>query len=187
MKGQRVGYVRCSSVDQNTERQLAGVELDKVFEDKLSGKDTNRPQLQAMLDFVREGDIILVHSLDRLARNLGDLKKIVDDLVSRGVTIQFMKENLTFTSDKKNPMSELLLNVMGAFAQFERDLIKERQREGIAIAKIKGAYKGRKKALNKEQVAELKRMIANGENKTKVAKEFNISRFTLYNYLNQTK
>jgi DNA invertase Pin-like site-specific DNA recombinase len=187
MKGQRVGYVRCSSVDQNTERQLVGIELDKVFEDKLSGKDTNRPQLQAMLDFVREGDIIVVHSLDRLARNLGDLKKIVDDLVSRKVTIQFMKENLTFTSDKKNPMSELLLNVMGAFAQFERDLIKERQREGIAIAKIKGAYKGRKKALNKEQVAELKKRIEMGENKTKIAKEFGITRYTLYNYLNQTK
>jgi len=182
-KGKRIGYIRVSSLDQNTHRQLADVQLDKIFEDKVSGKDTNRPQLQAMLEYAREGDNIIVHSLDRLGRNLGDLKNIVNTLISKGATIQFMKENLCFTLDKQNPMSDLLLNIMGAFAEFERALIRERQLEGIKIAKAQGAYKGRKKALTKEQVAELKRRVANGEKKTKVAQDFKISRFTLYKYL----
>jgi Site-specific recombinases, DNA invertase Pin homologs len=185
MKGQRVGYIRVSSLDQNTQRQLVDVALDKVFEDRVSGKDVNRPQLQAMLQFVREGDTVIVHSLDRLARNLGDLKGIVDQLIRRNVTVHFQSENLTFTADKKNPMSELLLNVLGAFAQFERDLIKERQREGIAIAKAEGKYAGRKKALNDDQIVELKRRVNNGENKTKIAGDFKISRFTLYKYLDR--
>lgn len=185
MKGQKVGYIRVSSADQNASRQLVDVALDRAFEDKVSGKSVDRPELQNMLKFVREGDLVYVHSLDRLARNLSDLKSIVNDLVSRGVTVQFLKEGLTFTSDKKNPMNELLLNVMGAFAQFERDLIRERQLEGIAIAKAEGKYAGRKKMLNNDQVVELKRRVESGENKTKIASDFKISRFTLYKYLDQ--
>ena len=114
-----VGYIRVSSVDQNTERQLEGVELDKVFKDKASGKDTSRPQLQAALDYVREGDVLVVHSMDRLARNLDDLRKIVLDLTKRGVHVQFVKESLIFTGED-SPMSNLLLSMLGAVAEFER-------------------------------------------------------------------
>ncbi|HFQ8053643.1 TPA: recombinase family protein [Pseudomonas putida] len=143
----RVGYIRVSSVDQNVDRQLDGVVLDKVFTEKLSGATTDRPQLQAMLDYVREGDVILVHSIDRLARSLSDLLKLVEDLTKRGVHIYFDKEKLEFTGED-NPTQHLMLSMMGAVAQFERAMIKERQREGIAKAKQRGAYKGRIKTVD---------------------------------------
>ena len=158
-KGQNIGYIRVSSVDQNTDRQLDGTELDKIFTDKCSGKDTNRPQLQLLIDFVREGDTVFVHSMDRLARNLDDLRKLVSNLTSKGVIIKFMKENLVFTSEA-SPMSTLLLSVMGAFAEFERALIRERQKEGIAIAKKAGKYGKRGKRLTIEQIQELRQMAA---------------------------
>jgi len=143
----RVGYIRVSSVDQNVDRQLDGVALDKIFTEKLSGANTDRPQLQAMLDYVREGDVILVHSIDRLARSLADLLKLVEDLTKRGVHIRFNNEQLEFTGED-NPTQHLMLSMMGAVAQFERAMIKERQREGIAKAKAKGVYKGRAKTVN---------------------------------------
>ena len=143
--GQVVGYIRVSSLDQNTERQLDGRKLDRTFTDKASGKDTNRPELQAAIDYVREGDRLVVHSMDRLARNLDDLRKLVSDLTAHGVVVEFVKECLIFTGEEK-AMSKLLLSVMGAFAEFERSLIRERQREGIALAKQKGVYAGRKPA-----------------------------------------
>ena len=180
--GKTVGYVRVSSLDQNTARQLDGVQLDKVFTDKASGKDTNRPQLQAALDYLREGDKLIVHSLDRLARNLDDLRKIVYSLTSKGVVVEFVKENLTFTTDD-SAMSRLLLSVMGAFSEFERSLIKERQREGIALAKNRGVYKGRKPSLSDERVAEMRQRVADGEPKAALAREYRISRETLYQYL----
>ena len=147
MTGKRIGYIRVSSLDQNHERQLEGIKLDKCFTDKASGKDVNRPELEAMLNYVRDGDIIIVHSMDRLARNLDDLRKLVQQLTSQKIKIEFLKENLTFTGEDA-PMSKLLLSVMGAFAEFERSLIRERQREGIALAKKKGLYKGRKPSLS---------------------------------------
>lgn len=143
----RVGYIRVSSVDQNLDRQLDGVALDKVFTEKLSGATTDRPQLQAMLDYVREGDVILVHSIDRLARSLADLLKLVEDLTKRRVHICFDKEKLEFTGED-NPTQHLMLQMMGAVAQFERAMIKERQREGIVKAKERGAYKGRVKTVD---------------------------------------
>ncbi|MDD2049695.1 recombinase family protein [Pseudomonas putida] len=143
----RVGYIRVSSVDQNVDRQLDGVALDKVFTEKLSGVTTDRPQLQAMLEYVREGDTILVHSIDRLARSLADLLKLVEDLTKRGVHIRFDKEQLEFTGED-NPTQHLMLSMMGAVAQFERAMIKERQREGIAKAKQRGVYKGRIKTVD---------------------------------------
>src|ERR1039458_9145226 len=124
--GKRIGYVRVSSVDQNELRQLDGVELDKKFIDKASGKDTNRPHLQAALEYLRDGDVLVIHSMDRLARNLDDLRRIVTELTGRGVVVEFVKEQMTFTSED-NAMSKLLLSLMGAFAEFERALIKERQ------------------------------------------------------------
>jgi DNA invertase Pin-like site-specific DNA recombinase len=139
MVGQRIGYIRVSTLDQHVERQLDGVDLDRTFTDHASGKDAKRPQLDLLLRYVREGDTVIVHSMDRLARNLDDLRRIVRTLTDRGIKIQFLKENLTFTGDD-SPMAQLLLSVMGAFAEFERNLIKERQREGIALAQKRGAY-----------------------------------------------
>ena len=179
--GKRVGYIRVSSLDQSELRQLDGVSLDKRFTDKASGKDTKRPQLQAALEYLRDGDVLVVHSMDRLARNLDDLRKIVLDLTERGVVVEFEKEKLTFTSEA-NAMSKLLLSVMGAFAEFERSLIRERQREGIAIAKKAGVYKGRKPSLTPDRVAELRARVAVGEKKAALAREFGISRETLYTY-----
>jgi DNA invertase Pin-like site-specific DNA recombinase len=180
--GKRVGYIRVSTVDQNTERQLDGIKVDKTFSDKASGKDTNRPQFQAALEYLREGDVLVVHSMDRLARNLDDLRKIVADLTVRGIVIEFVKEQLTFNGED-SALSKLLLSVMGAFAEFERALLKERQREGIAIAKKAGVYKGRKRALTPERAAELRARIKAGAKKAAVAREFGISRETLYTYL----
>lgn len=182
-KHQTVGYRRVSSLLQNTERQLDGIEVDKVFEDKLSGKDTKRPQLQAMLEYVREGDTVAVHSLDRLGRNIDDLRDLVKGLVARGVTVKFIKENLTFSADDNNHFSELMLNMLAAFAQFERAIIKERQKEGVQIAKAKGVYKGRKQEMTEERITEIKRRIDSGEAKAAIAKNLGISRDTLYRYL----
>jgi len=179
--GKRVGYIRVSSVDQKDLRQLDGLELDKIFRDKASGKDTQRPELQHALQYLRDGDVLVVHSMDRLARNLDDLRKLVFELTGRGVTVQFIKESLLFTYED-NAMSKLLLSVMGAFAEFERSLIRERQREGIALAKKGGVYKGRKKSLTTERAEELRRRVAAGEKKTALAREFGISRETLYQY-----
>ena len=182
MNGQRVGYVRVSSFDQNSDRQLEQVEVDKVFTEKASGKDAKRPQLIELFSFVREGDTVVVHSMDRLARNLDDLRRLVRGLTERGIRVEFVKECLTFTGDD-SPMANFMLSVMGSFAEFERALIKERQREGIALARQRGAYRGRKKSLSPERVAELLRRVAAGERKTSLARAFGISRETLYNYL----
>jgi DNA invertase Pin-like site-specific DNA recombinase len=179
LRGQRIGYVRVSSFDQNPERQLDQIQVDKLFTDKASGKDTQRPQLDALLSFAREGDTVIVHSMDRLARNLDDLRRLVQTLTKRGIRIEFVKECLSFTGED-SPMANLLLSVMGAFAEFERALIGER--EGIALARQRGAYRGRKKALTDDQVVELRRRAA-GEAKATLAREFGISRQTLYQYL----
>ncbi len=181
--GQLVGYLRVSSLDQKELRQLEGVKLDKRFVDKASGKDLHRPQLEQLMNYVREGDTVICHAMDRLARNLDDLRKVVLGLTERGVHVRFEKENLTFTGED-SPMSHLLLSVMGAFAQFERDLIRERQREGIALAKLReGAYTGRKPSLTPAQAKELRRRVTEGESKTALAREFGVSRQTLYRYI----
>ncbi|ADW71405.1 recombinase family protein [Granulicella tundricola] len=181
--GQVVGYLRVSSLDQKEIRQLDGITLDKRFVDKASGKDIQRPQLEHLMGYVREGDTVVCHAMDRLARNLDDLRKLVLTLTQRGVNVRFQKENLTFTGED-SPMSHLLLSVMGAFAQFERDLIRERQREGIALAKLRGgAYVGRKHSLDAAKAKELRRRVASGESKTAIAIEFGIARQTLYRYV----
>lgn len=182
MAGQRVGYIRVSSVDQNPDRQLDDVLVDRVFVDQASGKDVHRPQLDQLLAFVREGDVLVVHSMDRLARNLDDLRQLVQTLTRRGIRIEFVKEHLAFTGED-SPMAQLLLSVMGAFAEFERALIRERQREGIALAKQRGVYRGRKKSLTADQVGELQRRAQAGEAKTHLAQAFGISRETVYQYL----
>ena len=179
--GQRIGYLRVSTVDQNTDRQLDGVQVDKMFTDKASGKDANRPELARAIDYVRENDTLVVHSMDRLARNLEDLRRIVRELTRQGVRIEFVKESLTFTGED-SPMNTLLLSMLGAVAEFERSMILERQREGIAIAKAAGKYKGRKASLSQTQARELRERLAKGESVTALATEYGVSRQTVYNY-----
>lgn len=162
--------------------QLEKIETHKIFTDKASGKDIKRPQLDALLSFVREGDTIVVHSMDRLARNLDDLRRLVQKLTKIGIRIEFIKENLVFTGED-SPMANLMLSVMGAFAEFERALILERQREGIALAKQRGAYRGRKKSLSPAQVVDLRQRISAGEKKATLARELGLSRETIYQYL----
>ena len=171
-----------STFDQNIARQLDGVAVDKTFTDSASGRDVNRPQLAALLGFVRAGDSVIVHSMDRLARNLDDLRRIVRELTAKGVQVQFVKEQLTFTGED-TAMANLLLSVMGAFAEFERQLGKERQREGIALAKKRGAYRGRKRAFTDDQVNQLRQRAGAGETKTALARTFGVSRETVYQYL----
>jgi DNA invertase Pin-like site-specific DNA recombinase len=184
MTNQRIGYIRVSTLDQSTERQLDGIALDKIFTDKTSAKDTHRPQRQAALEHIRAGDTLVVHSMDRLARNVEDMLRLVREANSRGVSVDFIKENMSFTAGSEDPRSILMFTMLSAFAQFERSLIKERQREGIALAKAKGTvYKGRKPALNGERIAQLREQAATGVNRSKLAREFGISRETLYQYI----
>ncbi|TAI63420.1 recombinase family protein [Bradyrhizobium sp. Leo170] len=183
-KGHRVGYIRVSSVDQNTERQLDGMTLDKTFTDKASGKNTDRPELQKALDYVRSGDTLVVHSIDRAARNTANLLDMVASLNAKGVTVEFVKEGLTFRANVTDPMADLMMTMLAGFAQFERAMIRERQREGIAIAKAKGdVYKGRAPKLNAQQIDELRKRCAAGDEKAAVARSLNISRVSLYRYL----
>jgi DNA invertase Pin-like site-specific DNA recombinase len=184
--GKRIGYVRVSSIDQNEARQveaLADLNIDKVFTDKASGKNTQRPQLQAALDYMRDGDVMVVPSMDRLARNMRDLQNLVADLNARNIAVEFVKEGLSFTGDTENPMSRLMLSILGGVAEFERAIIRERQREGIAVAKGKGVYRGRKSALTVDQVNTIRQRADQGERKAVLAREYKISRETLYQAL----
>lgn len=183
MAGQIVAYVRVSSADQNTDRQMFdGMTVDKTFSDKCSGGTRNRPALTEMLGYVREGDTIVCHSIDRLARDLGDLMHLVQTMTRRGVGVRFMKEGLTFTGED-SPMQDLMMHIFGAVAQFERALIRERQKEGQIAARAKGKVPGRKPKLSPEQVTELYNRVATHEPKAQIARDFGISRETLYAYL----
>jgi DNA invertase Pin-like site-specific DNA recombinase len=153
-----------------------------VFADHASAKDGRRPQLAELLKFTRDGDTVVVHSMDRLGRNLEDLQGLVRQFTSRGVRVQFVKEGLTFTGED-SPVKTLMLSVMEAFAEFERALLRERQREGIALAKTRGAYRGRGPALTPDQVERLRARAAAGEPKTVLATAFGVSRETVYKYL----
>lgn len=182
--GKRVAYVRVSSVDQNEARQveaMADQHIDKTFMDKLSGKDTSRPQLQAALEYLRDGDVLVVHSMDRLCRNMRDLQNLVADLNARNIAVEFVKEGLNFTGED-SPMSKLMLSVLGGVAEFERAILRERQREGIAVAKSNGVYRGRKRSLTPEQRDNL-RERAKTEGKAALARAFGISRETVYQYI----
>lgn len=179
MTGQQVGYIRVSSIDQNTIRQLDGLSLDKTFTEKLSGKDTQRPLLTECLAYIRSGDTLHVHSIDRLARNAKDLLNLVEQILGKGATVNFTKNNLVFSPDIKDHMAKLQLTMLGAFAEFERELIKERQLEGIAIAKAAGKYSGRRK-ITDDILDQARARIASGEPLSRVAKGLGISRETLY-------
>lgn len=181
----KVAYKRVSTTDQNTARQLEGMTFDKVFEDRVSGKDTNRPELLAMLDYVRDGDELYVHSLDRLGRNTSDLIQLMEQLKNKGVTVIFEKNKMTFEPDTSNLMNNLMFTMLSAFSQFERELMLERQREGIAIAKAKGKYKGREKKIDDAAIIEA--MNQEKSSFRKVALELGISVSTVQRAMNKSK
>lgn len=180
--GQRVGYIRVSTMEQNTQRQLEDIQLDRVFTDHASGKDTNRPQLQVALAHLREGDTFIVHSMDRLSRNLSDLLEVVDTLTAKGIIVEFHKPSRLVFDGRDDKMARMMMQMLGAVAEFERAMIKERQREGIEAAKKRGVYKGRKPSLTADRITALKKRVKAGENRSALAREFRISRETLYKY-----
>lgn len=184
MSGKRIGYVRVSSIDQNPQRQLESVTLDKKFVDFASAKSTNRPQLKALLEFVREDDVVIVHSMDRLARNLRDLKQLVHDFISQKIEVHFVKENLQFSSEN-SATSILILHLMGAFAEFEYSFIRERQREGIEVAKRKGVYKGKKKKIKPGMELIIQREMMTRKSKSQIAQDLGVCRLTLYRHLKE--
>ena len=170
--------------DQNTERQLLDIPCDRAYIEKISGKNTDRPELQAMLLNIRSGDILNIHEMSRLARNTRDLLNLVEEITAKGATIIFHKENLTFKGDgKQDPYQKMMMTMLGAVAELERNLILERQREGIALAKLHGKYKGGQPKLTAQQVEEIKTLVNNRTPITQIARQYNISRRTVYNYL----
>lgn len=175
----KVGYRRVSTIDQNLDRQDLG-EVERVFEEKVRGKNADRAALQDMIAFVREGDEVVVYSIDRLARDLRDLQSIIQTLNDKGVSITFLSERLTFTGDTDDAFSRLQLQLMGAFAEFERNIIRKRQAEGIAKAKARGVYKGRKKKVNDQKIIDLKQQ---GKRVSEIAAALGVSRMTVYRAL----
>lgn len=177
----KVGYQRVSTVDQNLDRQeLEGA--DKTFSDKISGATRERPALDDLIQFVRSGDEVIVHSIDRLARDLRDLQDIIQTLNEKGVSVAFIKERLVFSGDADDAFSKLQLQMMGAFAEYERNIIKIRQAEGIAKAKERGVYKGRKKTADDNRIRKMK---SAGHGATEIAETLGVSRMTVYRALRQ--
>ena len=184
-KTQTVAYVRVSSVDQNPARQLEAIgDVDRVFEEKVSGGSrADRIALRDCIQYIRDGYTVRVASMDRLARSLNDLRDVVDDITAKGASVEFVKEQQTYSRDSDDAIGRLMLNLLGAFAEFERTLIRERQRDGIRLAKAAGKYKGRARKLSDEQIIEARRLINTGVPKTTVARQLNIDRTTLYRML----
>ena len=174
-----IAYVRVSTIDQNEERQLKALEkydIDKWFTEKISGKNTQRPELQRMLEYVREGDTVYVHDFSRLARSTKDLLQLVEDLQLKGVHLVSNKENMNTST----ATGKLMVTMMAAIAEFERANLLERQREGIAIAKANGKYKGRKAVEVTEHFMELYSQYQNRQiSKSKFANLYGVSRPTL--------
>jgi len=181
----KLGYKRVSTVDQNTDRQLFGMTFKRVFIEKVSGKDTNRPELQSLLGMLRTGDEVHVHELSRLARNTKDLLDIVQQVMNAGASIKFHKENLEFIAgETASPVQNLMLSMLGSIAQFERDLLLERQREGISLAKHRGVYQGRHSKFTTHDIERIKADFIESTNKASLAKKWGISRAYLYRLAN---
>ncbi len=184
--GATIAYIRVSSEDQNLARQQALAEsADRHFEEKKSaGENKERPALRDAIDWCREGDTFVVWSIDRLARSIVDLNSIVSELRAKGVSVHFEKENITFRpGEELDPYAEVVFNMLGTFAQFERKINRMRQLEGIAKAKLAGKYRGQKPKLTEAQVEEVKARVSMKVPKAEVAREFDISRMTLYRVL----
>ena len=179
VSGRRIGYIRYGVFEQNTKNELEHLALDQLFVDHASGKDTERPGLRELLHNVQYGDTVMAYSLEQFACSLDHLHRLVTDMTNRGARVELLKEELVFSGGD----SDRLLSLMDALVKFERALVRERQREGIALAQKRNAYRGRKKVLSTERIEELHRRAGAGEPKTILAKEFGISRGTLYQYL----
>lgn len=180
-KGQNVGYIRVSTAGQNTERQLEGTELDKVFKETASGSSTKERQvLNDCLDYLREGDTLHVHSIDRLARNLVELEQLVNQIHEKGATVHFHKENMIIDSNGGGSVGRLILQVIGAVAEFERSMIKERQAEGIASARKRGVKFGRPTKVTPEMEKQILDLLSDGIPKIQIAREVGLSRAHLY-------
>lgn len=176
------GYARVSSADQHLDRQmsaLSAVGVESFFTDKMSGKDLKRPGFEALKDDVESGDVIVVQSMDRLSRSLKDLLNTIEFFGERGVTIRFLKENIEISPGNVSPISKLLLGIMGAVAEFERNLIRERQREGIELAKKRGIYRGRP-PIEIAKIAEVRQKVENGLSVLEACKAVGIARTTYY-------
>ena len=182
MSHQIVGYVRVSSQGQNTARQLQGIELDMEFIDKVTGSNLDREKLKECISYVRNGDTLIIDSIDRLARNLRDLQEILQILTKKRVIVKFVKENLTFTGND-DAMSTLMLQMMGAFAEFERNIIKSRQRDGIDAAKKAGKHLGRPNKIDNKFIKIVKEKKEHCQSIRSIAKEMNVSRATIYKAL----
>ena len=183
-KGKNIAYVRVSTTDQNEARQneaLYKYNIDKWYIEKITGKDTNRPKLIEMLDFIREDDTVYVEEFSRLGRSTQDLLDIVQHIENKGAKFISIKENF----DTKTPAGRLQMTMMAAIAEFERSMILERQREGIAIAKKEGKYKGRKKIKRTDIDIHYDRYMSRKASKTQIANELGISRNTLTRLFNE--
>ena len=177
---ENIGYIRVSTIEQKTGRQLLNVKLDNSFTDKCSGKDIDRPALKQLIEYAREGDVIHCHDISRMARNTEDLLRLVKQFTEQGISLKFHKEHLEFTGES-NPMQQLMLTMLGGIYQFERAMILERQREGIAIAKQVGKYKG--KPINQNLHEQIRLKFAEGMNKMQIAKTLGCARATVYKAL----
>ena len=185
--GKQIGYIRVNEFDQNSIQQLQEIEIDKIFKDTCSGKTANRPQLQACLEYISKGDVLHIHSLDRLARNVEDLFYIVRNLTERDITVFFHKENLIFFPDKDSNsfVSRQMLAMLGAIVEFEKSLFFERQREGISLAKKLGKYKGRPSTITDEIRADIKHSKEMGVTIAAIARKYSRSRKWVYSALQE--
>ena len=183
--GQRIGYARVSSTDQNLARQLATLgELDRLFEEKQSGaRRGGRAALANLIAYARDGDTVVISSMDRLARSVVDLNQIVAELIAKGVVVEFITERVTFRPGATDPFADFQLNIMASFAQLERAITKERQAEGIRAAKARGVYRGRPRKLTTADLAHAHELIATGVPKTQIARRLGVDRSTLYRAL----
>lgn len=188
VKGQKIGYARVSSASQHLDRQLVELEqhaTDRIFSDTVSGKNTERPGFEEMMRYLREDDELVVCSMDRLSPSLKDLLDVTGELRQRGVRVVFLKEGIRLEpKGNADPMTELIFAMMGAIAQFERSLIRERQQEGIELAKKKSIYKGRK-PVDAELLEKAKKKIEAGVPVARVARELKIGQTTIYKYLKE--
>lgn len=185
--GQTIAYLRVSSAGQNLDRQEHITEgADRVFREKASAKTRDRPALHELIAYARDGDTVKVWSIDRLARDLADLEAIVKELNDAGVTVHFEKEGITASPhETANPLDRMMLQIMGIFAQFERELINERRREGVAAARAAGKLTHRPPALTPEQAAEVVARHAQGVPVARIAREAGVSRTTVYKALRE--
>lgn len=187
-RGQRVGYARVSTTDQNLDRQIDELgDLDRLFTDQASGsRRSGRDGLADLLNYVRDGDEVVVVSMDRLARSLEDLLATVHEINAAGASVEFLHEAQTYRPGGSDPMSALLLGVLGSVAEFERALIRERQAEGIAAARRRGTYARRRPRLTQATVDEVRRQVHDGIPKAEVARRFDLSRPAVYRILDGT-